>query len=212
MSSRSRACPAPSEGGCDSESGSGYHAPPHVPHGTPAGPRPPPPPTRGHWVRFGPVAPLGRGHAGARRAGGPFSHFASPLQAYADACGAAGRRPRAPGAARRWGSRTQCEWVPCVGSPCNGALFRAWRSGSGTAATVTVTFRGSNITGRGSNRPVSPTPDPARPGGVGEHQRRAALRPPASSRPPNIGQMRVLNQLFYPLSILPHGTFSFTAQ
>ena len=25
-----------------------------------------------------------------------------------------------------------------------------------------------------------------------------------SSRPPNIGQMRVLNQLFYPLSILPH--------
>ena len=63
------------------------------------------------------------------------------------------------------------------------------------AVTVTVTFRGSNITGRGSNRPVTPTPDPARPGGVGEHQRRAALRPPASSRPPNIGQMRVLNQV-----------------
>ena len=123
MSSRSRARPAPSVGGCDPESGSGYHAPPHVPHGTPAGPRPPPPPTRGHWVRFGPVAPLGRGHAGARRAGGPFSHFAAPLQAYAGACGAAGRRPRAPGAARRWGSRTQCEWVPCVGSPCNGALL-----------------------------------------------------------------------------------------
>jgi len=63
------------------------------------------------------------------------------------------------------------------------------------AVTVTVTFRGSNITGRGSNRPVTATPDPARPGGVGEHQRRAALKPPASSRPPNIGQMRVLNQV-----------------
>ena len=123
MSSRSRARPAPSVGGCDPESGSGYHAPPHAPHGPPAGPRPPLPPTRGRWVRFGPVAPLGRGHAGARRAGGPFSHFAAALQAYAGACGAAGRRPRAPGAARRWGSRTQCEWVPCVGSPCNGALL-----------------------------------------------------------------------------------------
>ena len=66
------------------------------------------------------------------------------------------------------------------------------------AVTVTVTFRRSNITGRGSNHPVTPyapTPDPARPGGVGEHQRRAALRLPASSRPPNIGQMRVLNQV-----------------
>ena len=73
-------------------------------------------------MRFGPVAPLGRGHAGDRRAGGPFLHFAAALQAYTGACGAAGRRPRAPGAARRWGSRMQCEWVPCVGSPCNGAL------------------------------------------------------------------------------------------
>ena len=110
-------------GGCDTESGSDYHAPPHAPHGTPAGPHPPPPPTRGRWVRFGPVAPLGRGHAGARRAGRPFLHFATALQAYAGACGAAGRRPRAPGAARRWGSRTQCEWVPCVVSWCNGALL-----------------------------------------------------------------------------------------
>ena len=122
MSSRSRARPAPSVGGCDPESGSGYHAPPHAPRAPPAGPRPPPPPTRGRWVRCGPVAPLGRGHAGARRAEGPFLHFAAALQAYAGACGAAGRRPRAPGAARRWGSRMQCEWVPCVGSPCNGTL------------------------------------------------------------------------------------------
>ena len=164
--------------------------------GTPAGPHPPPPPTRGRWVRFGPVAPLGRGHAGARRAGRPFLHFATALQAYAGACGAAGRRPRAPGAARRWGSRTQCEWVPCVGSPCNGALLaREPQQIVLRAVTVTVTFRRSNITGRGSNHPVTPTPDPARPGGVGEHQRRAALRLVASSRPPNIGQMRVLNQV-----------------
>ena len=99
-----------------------YHAPPHAPRGPPAGPRPRPPPTRGRCVRFGPVAPLGRGHAGDRRAGGPFLHFAAALQAYTGACGAAGRRPRAPGAARRWGSRMQCEWVPCVGSPCNGTL------------------------------------------------------------------------------------------
>ena len=143
----------------------------------------------GQWRRWGEATPA----LGVLEA--LFLHFAAPLQAYAGACGAAGRRPRAPGAARRWGSRTQCEWVPCVGSPCNGALFRAWRSGSGTAATVTVTFRGSNITGRGWNHAVTPTPDPARPGGVGEHQRRAALRPPASSRAPNIGQMRVLNQV-----------------
>ena len=42
---------------------------------------------------------------------------------------------------------------------------------------------------------MTATPVPARPGGVGEHRRRAALRPPASSRPLNIGQMRVLNQV-----------------
>ena len=76
-----------------------------------------------------------------------------------------------------------------------GRSYHASRNSLIRAVTVTVTFRGSNITGRGSNRPVTPTPDPARPGGVGEHQRRAALRPPASSRPPNIGQMRVLNQV-----------------
>ena len=167
MGSRSRARPAPSVGGCDPESGSGYHAPPHVPHGTPAGPRPPPPPTRGRWVRFGPVEPLGRGHAGARRAGGPFLHFAAPLQAYAGACGAAGRRPRAPGAARRWGSRTQCEWVPCVGSPCNGALLRASRGESVIAVTVTVAFRGSNITGRGATTVLRLPPAPPGPGGSG---------------------------------------------
>ena len=76
-----------------------------------------------------------------------------------------------------------------------GRSYHASRNRLIRAVTVTVTFRGSNITRRGSNRPVTPTPDPARPGGVGEHQRRAALRPPASSRPPNIGQMRVLNQV-----------------
>ena len=32
-------------------------------------------------MRFGPVAPLGRGHAGDRPAGGPFLHFAAALQA-----------------------------------------------------------------------------------------------------------------------------------
>ena len=103
------------------------------------------------------------------------------------------------GAARRWGSRVQCEWVPCVGSPCNGTLSsrvsQLCRSRLRTAVSVTVTFRGSNITRRGSNHPVTPTPDPARPGGVGEHQRRPAPRLPASSRPPNIGQMRILNQV-----------------
>eukprot|EP00964_Phaeocystis_antarctica_P134193 scaffold98420_cov27-Phaeocystis_antarctica.AAC.1 len=70
-----------------------------------------------------------------------------------------------------------------------------WSVSRPGTVTVTVTFRGSNITGRGSNHPATPTPDPARPGGVGEHQRRAALRLVASSRPPNIGQMRVLNQV-----------------
>ena len=76
-----------------------------------------------------------------------------------------------------------------------GRSYHASRNRLIRAVTVTVTFRGSNITGRGSNCPVTATPDPARPGGVGEHQRRAALKPPASSRPPNIGQMRVLNQV-----------------
>ena len=61
-------------------------------------------------------------HTGPQACWRPFLHFAAALQAYAGACGAAGRRPRAPGAARRRGSRMQCEWVPCVGSPCNGAL------------------------------------------------------------------------------------------
>ena len=91
-----------------------------------------------------------------------------------------------------------------------GRSYHASRNRLIRAVTVTVTFRGSNITGRGSNHPVTPTPDPARPGGVGEHQRREALRPPASSRPPNIGQMRVLNQVALGLSLGLLGELSFT--
>ena len=48
--------------------------------------------------------------------------------------------------------------------------------------------------------PCNASPDPARPRGVGEHQRRLALRLPASSRPPNTGQMRVLNQVNWRIS------------
>eukprot|EP00964_Phaeocystis_antarctica_P036782 scaffold20990_cov73-Phaeocystis_antarctica.AAC.1 len=82
----------------------------------------------GQWRRWGEATPA----LGVLEAF--FLHFAAPLQAYTGACGAAGRRPRAPGAARRWGSRMQCEWVPCVGSPCRCALkvvsatsYRPWR-------------------------------------------------------------------------------------
>ena len=173
-----------------------YHAPPHAPRGPPAGPHPRPPPTRGRCVRFGPVAPLGRGHAGDRPAGGPFLHFAAALQ---------GLRWRV------WGCReapARTRSTPVDGAQgCSASGCRAWahratgrcphacRSRLRTAVSVTVTFRGCNITRRGSNHPVTPTPDPARPGGIGEHQRRPALRLPASSTPPNIGQMRILNQV-----------------
>ena len=70
----------------------------------------------GQWRRWGEATPaLGLLEA-------LFCILPRRCRPYAGACGAAGRRPRAPGAARRWGSRVQCEWVPCVGSPCNGAL------------------------------------------------------------------------------------------
>ena len=65
------------------------------------------------------------------------------------------------------GSRTQCEWVPCVGSPCNGALLRASRGESVIAVTVTVAFRGSNITGRGATTVLRLPPAPPGPGGSG---------------------------------------------